>query len=72
MSKECSIVKDLLPLYVEDMLSEETVLFIEEHLQSCPKCKESFDSMKESNCRITNNTEDYKVDDAKVIKNINS
>lgn len=70
MSKECSIVKDLLPLYVEDMVSEETATFIEEHLQTCIKCKELFDSMKESNNEII--IENEISEDAKVIKNINS
>ena len=72
MSKECSIVKDLLPLYVEDMVSEETATFIEEHLQSCPKCKELFDSMKESNSTVMNNDKDNTIDDVKIIKKINS
>lgn len=72
MSKKCSIVKDLLPLYIEDMVSAETTSFIEEHLQTCSQCKELFHSMKESDYRITNNAEDNKVDEAKVIKKINS
>lgn len=72
MSKECSIVKDLLPLYVEDMVSEETATFIEEHLQSCTKCKELFDSMKESNSTVMNSDKDNTIDDVKIIKKINS
>ena len=35
----CDIVKDLLPLYKENLLSEESVKFVEDHLKSCPKCK---------------------------------
>lgn len=39
MNKECAIVQDLLPLYEEELLQEETKRFVEEHLQSCPKCR---------------------------------
>ena len=35
----CDIIKDLLPLYKENLLSEESVKFVEDHLKSCPKCK---------------------------------
>lgn len=36
---KCQIIKDLLPLYKENLLSEESVKFVEDHLKSCPKCK---------------------------------
>lgn len=35
----CDIIKDLLPLYEENLLSQESVKFVEAHLKSCPKCK---------------------------------
>ena len=38
MKTECSVVIDLLPLYVEDMLSEQSAKFVKEHLGSCPAC----------------------------------
>jgi len=47
VKNECSIIKDLLPLYVEDMVSGETRDFIEEHLSNCPECKAELDSLKE-------------------------
>lgn len=47
MKNECSIIKDLLPLYVEDLVSGETRDFIEEHLSNCPECKAELDSLKE-------------------------
>ena len=34
MKNECNIIKDILPLYAEKMVSEDTVDFIEEHLQA--------------------------------------
>jgi type IV secretory pathway VirB2 component (pilin) len=45
---ECSIVKDLLPLYVEDMVSGETAKDIEEHIKGCDKCQKELADLKES------------------------
>ena len=70
MSRECSIVKDLLPLYIENMVSEETASFIEEHLQTCVECRKLFDTMKCSNIETIANEEI--VDKGIVIKNIKS
>ena len=47
MKTECSVIRDLLPLYVEDMVSAETARFIEEHLENCPECQAELTSLKE-------------------------
>ena len=44
--KNCAIVKDLLPLYIEDMVSDETKSFIKEHLNECEDCRNDFESLK--------------------------
>ena len=41
MNQECSIVRDLLPLYTENMVSPETAQYIEAHLAHCPACRET-------------------------------
>lgn len=46
MKKECSIVRDVLPLYFENMVSEDTAAFVKEHLESCPDCAAEFESLK--------------------------
>ena len=47
MSKlKCSIVEDLMPLYIEDLLNEETKNDIELHLEECEDCKEVYDELK--------------------------
>lgn len=46
MSKECSIVRDLLPLYMEDMVSAGTGEYVKEHLDGCGECRTEFDKMK--------------------------
>ena len=43
----CSIVKDLLPLYIEGILSEETAQAVELHLQTCENCKKDFEIMRQ-------------------------
>lgn len=46
MKTECSIIKDLLPLYVEDMVSEETAQYVSDHLNVCADCKAEYDALK--------------------------
>lgn len=43
---KCKIIEDLLPLYVEDMVSEDTKIFIENHIENCDDCKEKLKSLK--------------------------
>lgn len=40
MKKDCYIVEDLLPLYVEGLLQDETAKWLEKHLEQCESCKE--------------------------------
>lgn len=42
----CYIVFDLLPLYHDDILSEQTKEDIETHLNECKDCKKKMDAMK--------------------------
>ena len=39
MTNECSIVRDLLPLYAENMVSPDTSAFVEGHLDTCEACR---------------------------------
>ena len=47
MKNECEIVNDLLPNYVEDLVSEETKKFVEKHISGCGKCNKKLDILKE-------------------------
>ena len=38
MKTECEIIRDLLPLYVDDICSEKSREAVEEHLQECAEC----------------------------------
>ena len=46
MNKDFSIVQDLLPLYEEDMLREETKEFVDGHLAQCVACRAELDALK--------------------------
>lgn len=39
MNITCDVIKDLLPLYVEDISSDDTRKLVEEHIASCETCK---------------------------------
>ena len=47
MNNECSIVKDLLALYSEDMVSDETAEFVANHLEVCEECSKEYKSIKD-------------------------
>lgn len=47
MKNECSIARDLLPLYAENMLSTDTSDFVKEHLAGCKSCREKYELMRE-------------------------
>lgn len=41
----CDVIKDLLPLYIDKVVSEDTELLIEEHIAKCDKCREVLEHM---------------------------
>ena len=49
MKYPCNIIKDLLPLYVDSVCSEESKEIIKQHLAECPDCKAYYISMTETN-----------------------
>lgn len=42
----CSIIRDLLPLYLDDLVSKESASEIEEHLKTCSDCREYYEYIK--------------------------
>ena len=44
--KNCDIIKDLLPSYVDDICSEASKMWIEEHLAECESCKQTMQVLK--------------------------
>lgn len=45
MNISCEVVKDLLPLFVEDSCSPESARSVAEHLDGCPECHKIFEDM---------------------------
>lgn len=44
--KDCRIVQDLLPNYIEKLTKEETNCYVEEHLKGCKECKTILKNMQ--------------------------
>ena len=44
--KDCKIVQDLLPNYVEKLTNEETNQYIKEHLAECKECNKIYENMQ--------------------------
>ena len=44
--KDCKIIQDLLPNYIEELTNKETNTYIEEHLKVCNECKKVLQNMK--------------------------
>lgn len=46
--KTCKIVQDLMPSYIENLLSDDSKSFIDNHISSCNNCKEYLDTMSQN------------------------
>ncbi|MDE7423528.1 MAG: zf-HC2 domain-containing protein [Lachnospiraceae bacterium] len=46
MSNKCNLIKDILPLYVENMVSTDTREFVSEHLEHCEECRAELKHMR--------------------------
>lgn len=44
--KECCLIQDSMPLYIDGICSDETKEYIAEHLQSCEECKKVYEDMR--------------------------
>lgn len=42
----CAVIRDLLPLYEDNAVSEETAELVREHLANCPDCREELRKMR--------------------------
>ena len=46
MNISCEIIRDLLPLYVDDVCSDDSRELVEHHLQDCESCRTELNDMK--------------------------
>ena len=54
MNNQCNLIKDILPLYVEDMVSVDTKEFVNAHLEQCAECRAELDRMRGSTKSVPN------------------
>ena len=60
--KDCKIVEDLLPAYIDNLLSEESKTFVENHLKTCEACQKAYTEMtSEIQKEEIQNTENIKI-----------
>lgn len=71
MKYKCNVIKDLLPLYIEKITSQDSNEIIEEHLKECESCKKYFVELKdESFLEDLKEVDDNKENPKKTMKNI--
>ena len=47
MKITCDIVRDLMPLYIDDVCSDDSRKLIEDHINHCSKCQNELAAMKD-------------------------
>ena len=71
MTYPCGIIRDLLPLYIDNVCNEESKQAVKEHLSECEKCRSYYETMKSTDDFVekqNDNSEDMKM--ANSLKNI--
>lgn len=66
---DCSIVQDLLPLYIEEMLQPDTVAYVEDHLSGCETCTDLLAELKSADPPAPD-AEDARTGDQRVLKGL--
>lgn len=62
----CNIIKDLIPLYIDNCCSEESFEEVKKHIETCNECKKVFDGMSND---FTENTTTFEIKDCAKINN---
>ena len=70
MRNECNIIRDILPLYAEDMVSDNTVSFVEEHLQTCNECSVMYERIKEGGIVMKNENKSTEQEVVSILKKL--
>ena len=67
MKISCEIIKDLLPLYLDGVCSNDSKALIEEHLAECDSCKAELQAMKEE---LFMNRKEQNLKEAEAVKSL--
>ena len=70
MKTTCGIVKDLLPLYIDGVCSEESKALVQAHLSECEKCQKYHEAMRMTEQNAKEDTRDMKLENG--LKNLKS
>ena len=46
MNIDCRVIGDLLPLYADESCSDASRALVDDHLKTCPRCRETLARMK--------------------------
>ena len=46
MKITCNVIKDMMPGYIDDLCSDDTRKIVEEHIKSCPSCRNMLSDMQ--------------------------
>ncbi len=71
MTYPCGIIRDLLPLYIDDVCNEESKQAVQKHLSECEECRSYYEAMKSTEAfedKRSDNSEDSKM--ASSLKNV--
>lgn len=44
----CNVIKDILPLYIDGVVSEDTQKIVDEHLAECSLCRDEMNKLKKT------------------------
>ncbi len=64
----CNIIKDILPLYLDDVVSNDTREMVEEHLENCESCRKE-KTLLEQKAALPANKE-VQLAEARILKNL--
>ena len=67
---ECCIAKDLLPLYIDDVLSADSAELLRDHLESCESCRQEYRTMLKDVILPTN--QQVQEENSRVLKSFKS
>lgn len=56
MNVSCDVIRDLIPLYVEDMLSKDSDQLVETHLEHCEDCRKLLEELNQPNQAAADNS----------------